>query len=253
MNLSLLYHVPWQHGLRLGVGGFTTPLGHLSYCHQLVFKCSSAIMNPEPSVPRPSTRNKRSATSAVDNYATEESDDELPRPLPKRSKTKATPKESGSKTVKRGKVGKLSKLPDMPLDILFEVAILPITVASEPEILLPRYFPFSILWISCSWPEQQSASALFSCVGLQDLFGLSPSLLSKACPSVPMTCQNPNMPVSRSTRFVRRVTPTVVLSGFNHGSISQVCYKSRGTDVIWVWHRRFCKKCLKQLFVAYPF
>jgi hypothetical protein len=51
-----------------------------------------------------------------------EPEEEIPPPR-KRSKTKPTTKESSTKTVKRarGVKGKLSKLPDMPLDVLFEV------------------------------------------------------------------------------------------------------------------------------------
>jgi hypothetical protein len=44
-----------------------------------------------------------------------------PRPR-KRTKTKAGGAQSRTKTTKRGKAGKLSKLPDMPLDVLFEAS-----------------------------------------------------------------------------------------------------------------------------------
>jgi hypothetical protein len=56
------------------------------------------------------------------NESVEEVDEELP-PARKRAKTKTATGEPAAKRAK-GVKGKLSKLPDMPLDVLFEVNLI---------------------------------------------------------------------------------------------------------------------------------
>lgn len=92
-------------------------------------------------VTRQSNKGKRLANdeeSPDDSYTSDEVEDAPP--VRKRVKTKAVAKESGGKVVKRRKASKLSKLPDMPLDVLFEVLLYPFTIFCSNNLLYHQIF-----------------------------------------------------------------------------------------------------------------
>lgn len=92
-----------------------------------------------------------------------------------RTARKATVKEKGKQPEKRRNAGKLSRLPDMPLDVLYEVSYRPKFIADDgmddDPPAIDRYSLLSVQWICCGCRGLARPFVMFSQASPRDRFG----------------------------------------------------------------------------------
>lgn len=116
-----------------------------------------------------------------EDYDPEESSGPLAARRPKpRLSGKGAPKQKGKQCGGRRYVGRLSRLPDMPLDILYEVRIISVTdhrVYDDP-FGIRRYSPLSVQWNYCRCRGPTRPFAAFSQASHRGRFGEPLSTMS---------------------------------------------------------------------------
>ena len=134
---------------------------------------------------RQSTKHRRGDASPGDSgedYCSEEGSGSVAVRGPKsRTSRKATPKQKGKQPGKRRRAGKLSKLPDMPLDILYEVSYGINSVDCDKVddgFGDCRYSVSSIRWIYCGCRGPTKPFIAFSHASPRGTFGWPLSITS---------------------------------------------------------------------------